>query len=151
MRQTSGDVPRGTSSEQGGYSLLDNVPDELKSYPHWLVYRLVDKKKPDPKRPWKKDKLPYNARTGNLASVDNPATWVPYHTAVAAFMAGDYAGVGFVFSKDDPFAGIDLDNCRDPETNIIEDWARDIMDRFPGWYWEVSPSGHGVTGTALAA
>ena len=36
--------------------------------------------------------------------------------------AGGYAGVGYVFAEDDPYAGVDLDECRDPETGAIASW-----------------------------
>jgi putative DNA primase/helicase len=53
------------------------------------------------------------------------------------------AGVGFVFTKDDPYAGIDLDHCRNPETGEIAPWAQAIVDYLSS-YTEVSPSGTGV-------
>jgi hypothetical protein len=38
---------------------------------------------------------------------------------------------------------IDLDDCRNPETGEVADWARKVIDRFAS-YTEVSPSGTGV-------
>ena len=35
---------------------------------------------------------------------------------------------GFVFTASDPYAGIDLDDCRDPETGEIASWAQQIVD-----------------------
>ena len=52
-------------------------------------------------------------------------------------------GVGFVFSTHDPYSGIDLDGCRDPETGEIEPWAEEWIRRCDS-YTEVSPSGAGV-------
>ena len=49
-----------------------------------------------------------------------------------------------MFSSGDPFAGIDLDKCRDPESGEIEPWAQEILDRVPGAYVEASPSGRGM-------
>src|SRR6266852_6153088 len=97
---------------------FDEIPDELKACRQWVGYRLVAKKKPDLEKPWKKDKPPYDARTGELASVDDPATWCAYHVAVDACEAGRGDGVGWVFTAEDPFVGIDLDSCRDPQTCI---------------------------------
>jgi hypothetical protein len=48
-----------------------------------------------------------------------------------------------VFSKDDPYCGIDLDHCRDPKTGKIAKWAEKIIQDFHS-YVEVSPSGSGV-------
>jgi putative DNA primase/helicase len=53
------------------------------------------------------------------------------------------SGVGFVFTEDDPYAGIDLDKCRNPETGEIDQWARKIVDALDS-YTEVSPSGTGL-------
>jgi Primase C terminal 2 (PriCT-2) len=135
-----------TASEQA-YSLLDNVPDELKTYPQWLVWKLVDAGEKKPR------KLPYSACTGKLASVSDPATWCVYHRAVEVFEAGDYSGTGFMFTIDDPFVGIDLDHCRNPQTGQLEAWAGEIVERLSS-YTEASPSGTGVhiicRGTVLA-
>jgi primase-polymerase (primpol)-like protein len=49
-----------------------------------------------------------------------------------------------VFSSGDPYTGIDLDDCRNPETGAIAPWARRIIDRVQEGYIETSPSGTGV-------
>jgi primase-polymerase (primpol)-like protein len=51
--------------------------------------------------------------------------------------------VGYVFSADDPFTGIDLDGCLNPQTGELASWAQDIVQRM-ATYAEVSPSGTGV-------
>jgi putative DNA primase/helicase len=56
---------------------------------------------------------------------------------------GGFDGVGFVFSSADPFFGIDLDACRNPQTGELTAWAQEIVDSFAS-YTEVSPSGYGV-------
>ena len=53
------------------------------------------------------------------------------------------SGVGFVFTPDDSLVGVDLDNCRDPETGEIKEWAQQKITQV-GSYTEVSPSGTGV-------
>jgi primase-polymerase (primpol)-like protein len=70
-------------------------------------------------------------------------TWRPFDEAVAALRTGRYDGLGFVLSSGDPYAGIDLDNCRNPKTGELEEWAAEII-RGLGGYAEVSPSGKGV-------
>ncbi len=52
-------------------------------------------------------------------------------------------GVGFVFSASDPFTGVDLDNCRDPQTGQLEPWAAEAVAEL-GSYTEISPSATGV-------
>jgi len=54
-----------------------------------------------------------------------------------------FAGVGFVFSSDDPYTGIDLDKCRNPETGQIEESAQGIIEQLDS-YTEASQSGTGV-------
>jgi putative DNA primase/helicase len=51
--------------------------------------------------------------------------------------------VGFVFSPGDPYEGVDLDDCRDPESAALEAWANELVATLEG-YAEVSPSGTGV-------
>jgi primase-polymerase (primpol)-like protein len=51
--------------------------------------------------------------------------------------------VGFVVTATHPFAGVDLDHCRDPETGKVALWAADIIRRLDS-YTEVTPSGAGV-------
>jgi putative DNA primase/helicase len=54
-----------------------------------------------------------------------------------------FQGIGYVFSPQDDYAGVDLDHCRDLETGEIEPWARANIDRLQS-YTEKSPSGTGL-------
>jgi primase-polymerase (primpol)-like protein len=54
-----------------------------------------------------------------------------------------YTGLGYVFSSEDPFCGIDLDNALNAN-GLPKPWARGIVERFSDTYMEVSPSGLGV-------
>ncbi len=65
------------------------------------------------------------------------------HTAVPAVQKFKSDGIGFVFSPDDPYCGIDLDHCRNLETGETADWARAIIEAINS-YTEISPSGDGV-------
>jgi primase-polymerase (primpol)-like protein len=47
--------------------------------------------------------------------------------AEEAARKNDYDGIGFVFTAHDPFCGVDLDSCVDPETGEIEPWATEIL------------------------
>ena len=49
-----------------------------------------------------------------------------------------------VLTADDPFAAIDLDHCRDPDTRSIDIWAQHFLERGRDSYSEVTPSGEGV-------
>jgi len=113
-------------------------PAELAERPQWVVWK-AEKRPGDPKLA----KVPYDARTGRKASSTDPASWAALDVAVKARQAGRYSGVGYVFTRDDPFVGIDLDGCRDPKTGEIKPRAEAIMNRFAS-YTELSPSGTGV-------
>jgi hypothetical protein len=54
-----------------------------------------------------------------------------------------YSGLGFVFSAQDPFCGIDLDDALD-DRGEVKAWARGIVERFGDTYTEISPSGVGL-------
>lgn len=117
-------------------SQYDNVPEELKERPQWVVWKYQTRDgKPTkvPKAPW--STIP--------ASATDLMTWTGFGVAVETFEAGGYDGIGFVFCSGDPYAGIDLDKCRNKETGYIEEWAQEILDTADG-YAEVSPSGTGV-------
>lgn len=116
----------------------DAIPTELKAPSQWVAFRYEwDERKDD----W--NKAPRTPRTGRLASTTNPATWGTFDEARAAAERGDFDGIGFVFTANDPYAGIDLDHCRDPQTGILQQWARQIVEDIPG-YWEVSPRSEGI-------
>lgn len=71
------------------------------------------------------------------------ADWTSFDEVWTAYQAGGWDGIGFVFTKDDPFCGIDTDDCRSPETGeILLDWAEKILKL--GTFEDVSPTRTGV-------
>jgi putative DNA primase/helicase len=115
---------------------LDCFPEELRQRHQWVVWKLEE-------RDGKPTKVPYIAGGSGKASSTDSLTWRSFEEAVQALETGRYNGIGFVFSSGDPFAGVDLDDCRDPETGELEEWAAKIVEAF-GSYAEVSQSGTGV-------
>lgn len=109
---------------------ISALPQELRERSQWLLH---DRKK----RPLQSN--------GKPASTINSGTWTTFENALAACRAKPkrFAGIGFVFTEDDPYIGVDLDDCRHPETGLIEPWAMEIIDSLAS-YSEVSPSGTGV-------
>ncbi|MBI4795899.1 MAG: DUF3987 domain-containing protein [Deltaproteobacteria bacterium] len=84
--------------------------------------------------------------TGGNAMANNPRTWGEFELAVRHWEAhknNGIAGIGYEFDADDPFSGVDLDNCHNPETGEIEPWAQEIITSLDS-YTEISPSGRGV-------
>jgi hypothetical protein len=116
--------------------IMKNTPQCLRILPQWLVWRNEEVK-------GRLTKVPYDAKTGRKASSTDPSTWTTFEQAVEAFARNDhYDGVGFVFTADDPFCGIDLDDCVGDNMSVAP-WAREIMSKFAS-YTETSPSGTGL-------
>ena len=113
-----------------------SIPAELQALPQWVAWKLVQK----PGKP-KPDKLPFDPKTGKSASTTDPKTWSDFETASRA-ADGRYNGVGFVFTPDDPYCGIDLDGCID-ETGVLSAEAASIIRELDS-YTEYSQSGRGV-------
>jgi primase-polymerase (primpol)-like protein len=112
----------------------EELPKEIVACPQWLCWREQD-------RDGKSTKVPIDPTSGSYASATDPSTWADFETA-RAYAETDAAGLGFVFTDDDPFVGVDLDDCRVPETETTLDWAKEIVDTLNS-YTEVSPSGTG--------
>lgn len=118
-------------------AILKNAPKVLRILRQWVAWKVVE-------RNGNPTKLPINPANGDPASSTDPATWSSFDEAVAACRRCDgLAGVGFVFTAADPYCGIDLDDCRDPETGAIAPWGQAIIDEIAS-YAEISPSGTGV-------
>jgi hypothetical protein len=122
-----------------GYDTLPDIPAiaRLKSRAQWVAWKYVDRGGPKPTKP------PFQAETGMPASVNEPRHWANYHQAVMRAKRSRMEGVGYVLSADDGLTGIDLDNCRDPDTGELAAWAQEIVD-LAETYCEVSPSETGL-------
>jgi putative DNA primase/helicase len=115
----------------------ENIPQRLTRRPQWVTWRYEE-------RDGKPTKVPYTPGTNRRASSTDLMTWRPFEEAVEAYEADGYDGIGFMFCSADPFVGIDLDKCRNPETGMIAEWAREIIDSITDKYVEASPSARGV-------
>jgi hypothetical protein len=89
----------------------------------------------------KSAKVPYNAFTEKYANVTDFKTWADFETVQSAYEDGGYAGVGFVLTDNDPYIGIDIDDCFINGEITLE--AKKIVDRLHS-YTEKSPSGNGL-------
>ena len=117
---------------------IENIPQELKDLPQWVNWRWEKTEKGKDTKPL------YESKTGWKANHSDPLTWGPFERAVKSLDAGfGFHGIGFVFSKDDPFCGIDLDKCRDAVSGNVEPWAVKIVKDFDS-YTEISPSETGL-------
>ena len=102
----------------------ENFPPDMLALRRYVVWRYEE-------RVGKSAKIPYVADgSGARASSTDPATWRGFEAAARVFLLGGYDGVGFVFSPGDPYAGVDLDDCCDPESAALEAWP---MSWSPPW------------------
>src|SRR5262245_42952528 len=90
-----------------------------------------------------KTKIPYCPRDGGMMAASNdPSTWATYNEAETWAIENRGDGVGFELtdiSEELCTGAIDLDTCRDPETEEIAKFAREVLDWINS-YSEISPS-----------
>lgn len=112
---------------------FNEIPAELKALPQWILWKFET-------RNGKQTKVPCQV-TGEMAQANNRRTWSTFATAVKFYLEGDYDGIGFVFSREDKYIGIDIDKCVvDGKTNAFSTEIIDTLDS----YTEFSPSGSGI-------
>lgn len=118
---------------------LSAVPEELKSTRSWVRWKFVPDEGKKPR------KVPITPSGPNAAKVDGPSTWGPFDEALSHVGDNGTVGVGLVFNDQSEYGGFDIDGCIDPETGLLSDDARAILEKF-NTYAEISPSGLGVKG-----
>ncbi|MFC1839808.1 phage/plasmid primase, P4 family [Thermodesulfobacteriota bacterium] len=114
----------------------ENIPQALIELPQWVAWKGKDNGN------GKVTKIPINPKTGGSAKVNAPDTWSSFTEALACYQGNGLQGVGFVFTGNDPYVGIDLDDCINPETGEIDVEAQKHINRFNS-YTEITPSGRG--------
>lgn len=107
----------------------------LTGFNQWVLWKPVKKSN------GKTDKLPINARTYKVCDPHNPENWTSFQGAVDVLRPG--YGIGFVFTENDPFFFIDLDNCVDELGNWTPA-AIALMNHFSGAAQMASSSGTGA-------
>ncbi len=122
----------------------EGISAELTEEKRWVCWRFVWKQE---KKRW--DKVPIDPKTGKLASSTDPETWGPFSATLERYTRYSKSpianhkldGIGFVLG--DGWAGVDLDDCRDPATRELEAWAKEMLTDLHS-YSEVSPTRTGV-------
>ncbi|MGH2558732.1 MAG: hypothetical protein ACRDJH_06685, partial [Thermomicrobiales bacterium] len=73
----------------------------------------------------------------------DPRTWGSFEEARAFASQYSLPGIDLVLTEADPFAVVELDECRNPETGELDPWALRIVADLNS-YTELSPSGRGL-------
>lgn len=108
--------------------VADAIPAELRERRQWVVWRSEE-------RDGKPTKVPYRGDGNGRASSTDPTTWTTFERALA--VADNFDGVGFVFTPDDPYFGVDLDE-------ELSDADRGAIAVALNTYTEFSVSGTGM-------
>lgn len=115
-------------------SLFVNLPKELCALKQWCLWRYEDVGAAKP------TKVPYSVN-GKPANVNDISTWSSFEDCVRRFNAGGYSGIGFIFSDNDPYSFIDLDDAEGDDA-VLQRQLK-VYHEFSS-YSEVSPSGKGL-------
>ncbi|MFC6941225.1 hypothetical protein ACFQE8_14840 [Salinirubellus sp. GCM10025818] len=119
-----------------GVPAAEALPEGIVSRDQWLCWRTQE-------RNGKPTKVPVNPHTGSFGSATDSGSWASFEEARAYAIDGAADGMGFVFTDEDPIVGVDLDDCRVPETGTLTGVAPAVVETLVS-YTEVSPSGTGV-------
>src|SRR5450759_4206155 len=78
-----------------------HAPQQLIALDQWVLWRMHEGRK-----------CPFQL-SGRFAKTTDPSTWAPYDIVLREWQSNPrrWLGIGYVFTEDDPFAGIDLDDC----------------------------------------
>lgn len=117
---------------------------ELKTYPNWLLFRMLPK---DSGMGWSKD--PWQSQVPSRARNNDPATWTRFEKAAlrGAVTTPDSECGNFIygFALDPeavPLVCVDIDHAVDTETGLIHPFAEEAVRRAQS-FTEVSFSGTG--------
>lgn len=103
----------------------EHIPEELRLLPQWVICGA--------------DKRPLSPKDHTPASVIDPSTWGTFEDACLAIDGLTNYHVGFVFTTEDPYIGIDLDQ---PRNEVDAARHQKILEHFDT-YIERSQSGNG--------
>lgn len=121
--------------------LFQFIPLELAKLKQWVLWRFDWV---EARGEWAK--VPYQI-SGHRASSTGPETWAALATCINAYenAKSSYDGVGFVFTADSPYVGVDLDLCVTLEDDQYQltNFAARVVDKLSS-YTEFSPSKTGL-------
>jgi hypothetical protein len=118
------------------------IPPELRERRQWVIWRSIVTDKGITKPPFQ----PANPHA--YVDVMDPNTWGSFEEALSVMEANPslVQGIGFVFTEQDEYFGIDLDDERKVKPEFLvqrRELAAQILNRV-NTYTEISPSGQGL-------
>lgn len=123
---------------------LPRALQHLTALRRWVIWRWELRTKSNGEQAWTKP--PFQCRYPKAQAKSNdPNTWGSYAEAVAAVIAGQADGIGFML-KNSEVAAADLDHVRDAQTGELLGWAKRLFveaDQLE-LYVEVTVSGSGL-------
>lgn len=123
-----------TTQDKVARPQLAAIPEELKTYDHWLLW----KAEPDGKNPGVLTKKPKNLYGNSLSGWQHTENLYSFEEVTSALKSGKFDGIGFS-PKNTPFVCIDLDNDRS-----IDNIPDELMQIMNEGYAEISPSKRGI-------
>src|SRR5262249_55120958 len=111
------------------------IPESIRDLPRFVCWRWTWKGEQGKEPYWTKP--PINPVTGSSADSTDPQTWATLDVALAMVESGKADGIGFVLG--DGWCGVDLDDCVDPDSLVMDPWAQAIVNRLDS-YTDRSPS-----------
>jgi hypothetical protein len=116
-----------------------HVPEEIRRYKQWVVWRY------EPAKDGKLGKIPYYAsggkRQGTQGSPADLEHLAEFSAALSRFRGGGFDGIGFAVLPNSPVKAIDLDHCVE-HGKVIPEAAAIVTEADS--YTEFSPSGGGI-------
>lgn len=128
----------------------ENIPEELRNLNQWVLWKYATRENNTGDK--KLTKIPFQIK-GALegktvsAKTNDPETWGSFEDAYSVLAdpikRKGFHGLGFVFSENDNYVGVDIDHVYDPETQEWDDSALDEVLKLNS-YAELSPSETGA-------
>jgi uncharacterized protein (DUF927 family) len=114
-----------------------NIPEELKERKQWVLWRYDWKEK---ERTY--SKVPKQPNGKNAIPTD-PRTWSTFDAVMSVYQKGNHDGIGYVFSENDDYCGIDYDKIFNDNGTINDELVLSVLNQLDS-YTEYSPSGKGL-------
>jgi primase-polymerase (primpol)-like protein len=112
-------------------NLFSNIPVELRQSDCWINWRKEAKKGKPTKVPYQPD--------NKKAKTDDSETWSTFEKVCS--VVDNFSGIGYVFSMNNDYIGIDIDHCA--TNGMISEEAKKWIAEFDS-YTEYSQSGTGI-------